>query len=265
MKTILAQTDIVWEDKAENRDRCRRSIENAAAQSADLLVFPEMTLTGFSMNTANSAEDAADSETFSFFAAMAREYHLALAYGFTEKGSPKAFNRFIIVNSTGKAIYQYSKLHPFSPAGEHQHFEKGRSLKTAAIGDISLTGFICYDLRFPEIFQAAADRVQLFIVMANWPAQRADHWRSLLNARAIETQSYVAGVNRVGTGGGIAYNGQSAIFSPTGELLADAKDRPGLISAEIHAPLVNSVREKYPFRRDRRTDLYIKLYQKDNS
>ena len=136
-------------------------------------------------------------------------------------GSLKARNTFVLAAPDG-STYSYAKIHPFTYGGEDEHYEGGDSLKQVQVEDIRVSLSVCYDLRFPYVFWPLADTTDLYLVPANWPAKRRQHWQSLLVARAIENQAYVAGINRVGTGGGINYCGDSAIISPLGETISSA-------------------------------------------
>lgn len=138
-----------------------------------------------------------------------------------EAEAPKARNTFVLAAPDG-STYSYAKIHPFTYGGEDEHYEGGDSLAQVQVEDIRVSLSVCYDLRFPYVFWPLADTTDLYLVPANWPAKRRHHWQSLLVARAIENQAYVAGINRVGTGGGINYCGDSAIISPLGETINSA-------------------------------------------
>jgi predicted amidohydrolase len=152
-------------------------------------------------------------------------------------------------------MISYTKLHPFSLGGEKQHYLPGRQVVTFAWQGFTVAPFVCYDLRFPEIFRAAARQgATLFTVIANWPISRAEHWITLLRARAIENQAYVLGVNRVGRDPNTRYGGRSILVDPSGIVRADAGDAATLLRFEIDANLVAQTREKFPFLSDRRSD-----------
>jgi predicted amidohydrolase len=125
-----------------------------------------------------------------------------------------------------------------------------------------VTPFICYDLRFPEIFQIASKKSHLITVIANWPANRQKHWIDLIKARAIENQSYIAAVNRVGYGDNIYYSGDSIVVNPMGEIIIAGDDKERLLVAEINKNIVESTRDLFPVKNDRRENLYISKYKK---
>jgi predicted amidohydrolase len=164
----------------------------------------------------------------------------------------RAVNRFLLAGPDG-SLAHYDKLHPFSYAGEHEHFTAGthRGL-VLDIEGVRLAPFVCYDLRFADEFWDLAEAVDGYVVVANWPAARRLHWQALLVARAIENQAYVVGVNRVGEGDGIAYAGDSRVVAPSGEVLAGAAEIETVLLADIDPEVVAATRARYPFLADRR-------------
>jgi predicted amidohydrolase len=142
-------------------------------------------------------------------------------------------------------------MHPFSYAGEHEHYLQGTEPLTVNIDGIRTTFFICYDLRFPDVFWEVAPGTDLYVIPANWPSSRRDHWRSLLTARAIENQAYVAGVNRVGDVGQLSYAGDSCVVDPLGNLIAYTSISETVLTAEVDPRVVADTRRRFPFMRDR--------------
>ena len=260
MKVGLTQMDIVWEDKQKNMDKARRLMGEAAKQNVDLLVFPEMTLTGFTMNTSLAGEEMLFSPTLRFFKDCSKEFGMAIAFGYVENFGQEYYNKLMIV-SEGKVIFDYDKIHPFNFGEEGQHYIGGHEVKLANFKDMVVSGFVCYDLRFPEIFQAVSNEAQLILVIANWPKERVAQWEALLRARAIENQCYIVGVNRVGKGNGLEYVESSMLFDPLGERLTKAHSKAELQVVELHAGLVKEIRRQFPFKKDRQTDLYVGLYE----
>jgi predicted amidohydrolase len=161
----------------------------------------------------------------------------------------------LLVSPQG-AVTRYAKIHPFSYAGEHEHYAAGERVVTADVEGLRVTPFVCYDLRFPEPFRLAAPETDLFAVVANWPDERREHWRTLLRARAIENQAYVAGVNRVGDGGRLHYTGDSAVLSPLGETLTEGADKMMVLFADVDPGSVQKLRSRFPALNDRRPDAY---------
>ncbi len=254
MHLACIQPDIAWEDPAANRAAIRAMLDFQPQPAGSLVVLPEMFSTGFSMNVARTAEPE-PSETARFLADTARERsHYIVAGMVTRSADGRGKNIALAFDPSGREIARYTKLHPFSFAGENDHFEPGDRLVSFPWQDIKVVPFICYDLRFPEIFRASAS-AHLFVVIANWPAAREDHWLTLLRARAIENQAYVAGVNRCGTDPKNSYNGRTQIIGPRGEIVADAGSAPGIIEATLDLPALEKYRAEFPALRDRRRDL----------
>ena len=150
-------------------------------------------------------------------------------------------------------VHHYAKIHPFSYAGEDQHYSAGTDFCTVDINGIAYTFFICYDLRFADEFWESASYTDCYVILANWPTTRQHHWDVLLRARAIENQAYVLAANRVGTDGNdLAHGGGSTLIDPMGEVLAVAYDHPAIVSGEVDSSVVADVRARFPFASDRR-------------
>lgn len=259
MRIGLTQMDIVWEDKEANQSRVKRLMEQAAKQQVEVIVFPEMTLTGFTMNTELAGEEMLFSPTLRFFKEMSVEYHIAVVFGFVEDFGKEYYNKLMLV-SEGRVVYEYDKIHPFNYGEEGKHYIGGHEVKTAELGGVWFSGFVCYDLRFPELFQAVADQADVIFVIANWPRVRVLHWETLLRARAIENQCYVIGVNRIGKGNGLEYIESSMAFDPLGERLTKAHSRSELMVVSVDPSVTEHVRREFPFRADRRPELYETFY-----
>lgn len=261
MKVGLTQMDIVWEDKEKNMEKAGKLMEQAAKQDVELLVFPEMTLTGFTMNTDLAGEEMLFSPTLRFFKEASRKYHMAVAFGYVEDFGEEYYNKLMIV-SEGRILYDYDKIHPFNYSEEGRHYIGGHEVKTAMLKGMELSGFVCYDLRFPEIFQAVSGHADMILVIANWPKDRILHWETLLRARAIENQCYIVGVNRAGRGNGLEYTESSMAFDPLGERLTKAHSKSELMIVDVAPEKVKQVREIFPFKEDRQMELYESFYSK---
>jgi len=254
MRVALLQMDLAWEDVAENHRRARRLLEEAARKGARLAILPEMFSTGFSMKPEKIAQmQGGPSE--SFLRDSARELGLSIIASIPEAGEPRPRNVALVV-SPGGTVARYAKIHPFSFGGEHRHYVGGERVVTVPIEGVRVTPFVCYDLRFPEPFRVAAAETDLFVIVANWPDQRRDHWRTLLRARAIENQAFVAGVNRVGDGDGLHYVGDSVAIAPLGETLAEGGDKESVLYADVDTEKVSKLRARFPALDDRRPEAY---------
>lgn len=254
MNVIAVQPDIAWEDPAANFEKVRLLLTNAAPEPGSLVVLPEMFATGFSMNAAAIAEPAGGA-TEQFLARTAKELGVCLIAGVPRRGSDgQARNEALVFSPAGALVTTYAKLRPFSPGGEAEHYTPGERPVTFRWKDCTVSPFICYDLRFPELFReaVAAHRPELIVIIANWPAKRIHHWTRLLQARAIENQAYVLGVNRVGNDPHYAYCGRSLIIDPHGEILADAGEHEGFIHGKLDLAGLRKYREGLPFLADLR-------------
>ncbi len=256
MKICLGQVDIVWENPAANRLELEKLALAASENGCELLILPELFASGFSMKPEKFAEPL-DGPTAKAMANAAAGANISIIGGLALTDSPSALptNSALHFNSSGKLLARFDKLHPFSLANEAEVYRPGSRSPVSSVNTLRLSTLICYDLRFPEVFREIAMDVDLFIVIANWPATRAAHWEALLKARAIENLAYVVGVNRVGLGGNkVSYEGASLAFDPWGEELGRAGASEELLVVEIDPDVVGSIRRRFPFLKDRRTN-----------
>ena len=257
MKLALAQIDIVWEDKTANKETALQFIKQAAAEKVDMILFPEMALTGFSMNTSLIGE--INNETTEFFKEMSSNFNIFVGFGYVE-GTSNSKNIYSVVAPSGEVLVSYTKIHPFSFGEETEFYQSGKQIDSFNAFDFTIAPFICYDLRFPEIFQIASKTATLITLAANWPIERREHWITLLKARAIENQCYIAGVNRVGQGNGLNYSGDSMIIDPLGNIISSLYMEDGLIIADICVENVTQIRETFRLKEDRKEALYCNMY-----
>lgn len=253
MKVYAVQFNIVWEDKPANFAKVRDLLADARPEPGSLIVLPEMFATGFSMNAAAISEGPGG-ETAAFLAGLAEEYRSFVLGGVTTKSDDGAYrNESLLFNASGVEIARYAKMQPFTLGGEKDAYTAGESPVVVEVDGFQIAPFICYDLRFPEIFRLALGQgAEVFPVIASWPEKRIGHWVSLLVARAIENQAYVIGVNRCGTDLYHRYVGRTLIIGPDGAILADAGDGEGIISATMDRETLLEYRQLLPFLNDRR-------------
>ena len=260
LKIALISLDQAWEDKARNLARCEELAALAARDGAVLAIFPEMTLTGFTMNTALSAEPADHSPSAAAFGEMAARHGIALMAGVVLRREGKAANTLLVFSPDGRETARYSKVHPFTPAGEDRWFVAGVSLGLVPVGEFHAGLSICYDLRFPELYTAMAKDCDLLVNIANWPQRRTAHWRTLMQARAIENQAYMIGVNRTGTdGNGFTYERSSGVVNANGEFLRPTATAGEVDWYEVSRPELADFRRGFSTRQDRRPELYRQL------
>ena len=245
------QHDICWEDRNATLANLEAPVEAAAAQGARLVVLTEMFAVGFTPETDKVAEGP-DGPTTQWLAAHAEALELWICGSVPVTSGGKPANRLVLAGPRGERV-TYDKIHPFSYTGEQTRLTSGAAAVTTDVDGVRTNLSICYDLRFADQYWAAAPSTDLYVVVANWPASRRHHWRSLLVARAIENQAYVIGVNRVGTGGNLSYVGDSCVVDPLGEVLAQAAGVETIVSAEVDPEVVSATRAKYPFLADRVT------------
>ncbi|MBX3277220.1 MAG: carbon-nitrogen family hydrolase [Acidobacteria bacterium] len=251
MRIYGVQTDIEWERKSINHERVHAMLESLGPEPGSLVVLPEMFATGFSMNV-SLINDAETLETERFLSDRAAALGVYLLGGVVvADGRGRGRNQCVIYSPEGVEIARYSKIRPFTLGGEADHYDAGEQVVVFECGGFRVSPFICYDLRFPELFRAAALRgANLITVIASWPEVRISHWETLLRARAIENQCYVVGVNRTGVDPNSKYSGRSMIIDPGGEVLADAGKDEGVISAGIDCETVGNYRRTLPFLAD---------------
>lgn len=255
MKIAVVQHDIAWCDRETNFSRLARFIADAAANDANLVVLSETFSTGFAVEDARFAEPH-DGPSSAFLHSMAVEHGLWVAGSCPEvptdaRDDTRPANTFVLAGPDG-TMHRYRKIHPFTFGGEDQHVRPGAELVTVNVDGIRMSMFVCYDLRFGDEFWDVARETDVYLVPANWPESRREHWITLLRARAIENQAYVVGCNRVGEGGGLAYSGDSRVFGPFGEELAAAGDGETILYADISADEVTRIRDRFRFLQDRR-------------
>lgn len=260
LRVALVSLDQKWEDKGGNLTRCEEFAGRAKAYSANLVIFPEMTLTGFSMNTAAMAEEGEDAPTLKQFCDLARASGIAIIFGMAYRREGRAENTLFHVSPQGEVLARYVKMHSFSFAGEDRQFAQGDRLVMTRIGPFTVGYSICYDLRFPELYSALARQCNFIVNIANWPQRRVRHWRTLLQARAIENQVYMAGVNRTGKdGNGLAYEKSSLLFNANGDVLEPVHAEPEMDVYEISADKLEEFRQQFNTRKDRTPELYRTL------
>ncbi len=260
MKVAVCQSHIYWEDKIQNIEVARTYINQASVAGVDLILFPEMSFTGFSMNLPVVEETMENGAyyTVSEVKKMSIAHSIHVGFGWVRKGSDAAENHYTIINPKGEVISDYIKIHPFSYSKENLYFKQGDHLGLCKIKDQWVSTFICYDLRFPEIFQAASKKAEIIVVAANWPETRKDHFSTLLKARAIENQCYIVACNCVGQMNHDYYSGNSSIIAPDGTIVNTMEDKEGLIIEELSMN-VKEYRKSFPVKQDRQESLYHQL------
>jgi omega-amidase len=243
LSVTLIQCELVWENPEQNRLQIQNRIE-ALTQATDLIVLPEMFTSGFSMNAIKNA-DHPGGVTEQWLQSLAQTYDCAIAGSIAVQVDGDVFNRLLFV--TPNAVEYYDKRHLFRMAGENKHYKAGQKRVIVHWRSWRINLQVCYDLRFP-VFSRNCNDYDLLLYVANWPAPRSNHWRQLLIARAIENQSCVVGVNRVGSdANGLDYSGDSLAIASNGVILYDMNDKRDGARVELIAEELLLYREQFPF------------------
>jgi omega-amidase len=200
----LGEYDIGWHDPVQSLSRAREIARQARAAGADLLVLPEMCTTGFTME-ADSFAEAPDGDSIRTLSALAAENRLSVVAGLSMRRDGRYLNSALAFAPDGSLVATYDKQRLFGHAKETEIYSGGTRPCVIEIGGLSVALFICFDLRFPELFREVGPDVDAFVLIANWPSARQRHWEILTQARAIENQSYMIAVNRIGEGGGLSH------------------------------------------------------------
>lgn len=262
MRAALVSLDQRWHDKEANFARCSACADEAAEGGCGLLIFPEMTLTGYSIDIPAIVEPEIGSVTLKRFGILARETELTIAFGacLTEPRTGRPRNCLCLARPDGSSMAIYSKIHPFSLAGEDKVLESGSALAVATVGELTIGMSICYDLRFPEMYAAMVPACNVAVVIANWPTNRVAHWRTLLVARAIENQLAVLGVNRVGIDrSGLSYERSTMAVAADGTVLKPLRSVEEMDIYEVDVRETELYRQEFPTLRDKRASLYPHL------
>lgn len=260
MKIACVQMDIVFGEPETNFRRVKEYMEEAAGNGAELIVLPEMWNTGYALTRLEELADG-NGRTPRFLAEFAKEHQVHIVGGsVSTKKEGGFYNTMYVVDNTGEIVSEYDKAHRFGLMDEHIHLEEGGSLGTFELGGETFGGVICYDIRFPEWLRAQAlNGAKAIFVPAEWPAARIDHWRVLLQARAIENQCFIIAANRIGSDPKNEFGGHSMVIAPWGEVRLDMGQAEGIAYAEIDLSEVDEVRTRIPVFADRRVPLYKKF------
>jgi len=249
MKISLIQDKIFWADKAANFAAIEKHL-SILKGNTDLVVLPEMFSTGFCTEQPELAETM-EGETVRWLKKCASTFNVALTGSFIASENKKTYNRGFFVFPDGR-FATADKRHLFSVGGEHNHFTAGDKKLRVHYKGFNIQVLICYDLRFPVWARNVDNTYDLLIYVANFPEKRIRNWDILLQARAIENQSYVCGVNCIGTDGtGIDYNGHSVLLDYFGSpLLACPENKTAVLTYELNLEPLQRFRTKSPFWKD---------------
>lgn len=262
----LIQSNLYWEDKGANLAMLEEKIRGIK-EKTQVVLLPEMFSTGFSMKPEKLAETM-EGETVQWMKRIAAEKKIILGGSVIIEEDGNYYNRFIWMLPNGTYGF-YNKRHRFAFAGEDKHYTAGTERFIASVNGWKVNLLVCYDLRFPvwarqtsslaplqqsrrgEMDASDVLEYDILIYVANWPERRSHAWKTLLQARAIENQCYVIGVNRVGNDGNdIYHSGDSMVVDPLGEVLYHKKDDEDIFTITLKKEDLNTIREKFQFWRD---------------
>lgn len=248
LTVTLIQTELEWEDVAANLRRFDRLIDSLQV-ATHLIVLPEMFTTGFSMNAAALAENM-NGRAVGWLRETARRTAAAVVGSVIVVDDGQLYNRLCWAGPDGE-LATYDKKHLFRYAGEEQVYTAGSTSLLVELKGWKIRPFVCYDLRFPVWTRNTNHPYDLALFIANWPQRRAEHWKVLLQARAIENQSYVIGVNRIGTdGNGIYHSGDSSVIDPIGSILFRSAHAPCVFTLPLERDRLDDYRQSFPALKD---------------
>jgi len=244
----LIQPDIVWEDKQANLLQYEKMVSNISGDK-HVVILPEMFSTGFSMEAETLAEPM-DGHSVKWMVEMAKKHRCILTGSLIIEEAGKYYNRMLWVQPDGNIGF-YDKRHLFAYAHEDKHYSKGEKRLIVQVNGWRINIIVCYDLRFPVWARNQGNEYDVLLCVANWPETRSLAWRTLLQARAIENQCYVAGVNRVGKDGkGFSYTGESSVFGPLGEKIWQGTGEVACHTVTLEYNALTKVRNSFPFLND---------------
>ena len=260
MKIGCVQLNVRYGKVDENYERAEHFIREAASKGADIVVLPELWNTGFALEKLPDLADKEGERTKVFLQKLANELSIHIVGGSVAiEREGKYYNTMYIVGKEGELLSEYSKVHLFRLMDEEKYLEAGDQMNRFALDDLEAGAVICYDIRFPEWLRAhALAGAKVLFVSAQWPTPRIDHWKTLLQARAIENQCYIVAVNRISKRPE-NFNGQSMIIEPWGEVLWTGAEDEELAIIDVDFSKVDEVRTRIPVYDDRRPSLYARV------
>lgn len=257
-RVAAVQMAIVAGDLARNRRRMAESAQQALDEGAQVVLFPELATCGYDLPNLPALAEPLDGGTTETMASLAARYRAYLAWGMAERHGERFYNTLVLVGPDGKLLARYRKAHLIPLLAEPDYFAAGDEVVVVPteIGRMGLA--ICYDLRFPGLFQRVASQgAEVILVAAQWPLARGEHWRILTVATALQSLAFLIGANGVGVCCDDALAGRSTIVSPWGERIAEAADAEGIVVADLDLAQVTEARRRLPVAQGLRPELYL--------
>ena len=258
VKVACVQLDMAFGAPTENFHKVEQKVREAAALGAKIVVLPEMWNTGYDLTRLEEIADVDGNKTKKLFSDLSKELNIHIVGGSvsTKKGD-NFFNTMYVTDTAGEVVAEYNKAHLFKLMDEHHYLNEGNEKNLFSIDGVQMAGIICYDLRFPEWTRVhALDGAKVMFIPAQWPDKRIDHWKVLLQARAIENQMFVVAVNRVGKDPNNSFDGNSMVIAPWGEILWTGANEETTGIVELDLEIIEEVRNRIPIFQDRREVLY---------
>ena len=253
----LAQMDVALGQPHVHLDEVQELTAEARRRGSDMVLFPELWSTGYDLENAERYATGLDEGLFAELAALARGNAIHICGSLLSVQDGRYHNTAPLFSPTGKRLGHYSKIHLFRLMEEDRYLAAGQAAPVFDLPWGQSAIAICYDLRFPELFRRyALAGARIIFLPAEWPRPRLEHWRTLLQARAIENQMFIAACNRVGESKGERFFGHSAIYDPWGQVVVEAGDGEVLLTASVDMTLVEEMRQTIPIFADRRPELY---------
>ena len=249
LKITVFQAYLFWENADKNLQNISLKLSSGVREKTDLIVLPEMFNTGFTMRAEEMAEEM-DGKTMQWLSKTAASYECVITGSLIIKENGNFYNRMIWMKPDGEFQY-YDKHHLFSMADENKHFEAGNEQLIVELKGWKIRLAICYDLRFPVWLRNKNAEYDILLLVASWPDKRSSHWRTLIHARAVENQTYVVAVNRVGHDGNqIYHSGHSMCIDPYGNTVYYKPEDEDLYTFSINYPELEKIRRQFPFLND---------------
>jgi len=258
MKIALIQLGIRYGEPDVNNEQAIKMITQAAVKGATFFVLPELWNTGFDLKRLKTIADIDGAKTKKLLGKLSKELGIYIVGGsVATKKEDGFYNTMYVTNKEGEVIAEYDKVHLFSMVNEHHYLQQGDKKNVFAIEGVSMGGVICYDIRFPEWLRVhVLEGAKVLFIPAQWPAKRIDHWKLLLQARAVENQCFIIAVNSVSNHVENTFTGQSMAIAPWGEILWIGKNEEEIGIVDIRIEEVEEVRNRIPIIQDRREELY---------
>lgn len=253
----LAQLDLKVADPERNFLKVQEAVQTASQNGAEIVLLPELWASGFDLDRTRTYANSLDEGWFKRMRDLAKRNEIGLGGSLIEDDQGKYYNTFVLYDNNGDRLVSYRKIHLFQKLQEHVHLTGGAEVAVVDSPWGKLGFAICYDLRFPEIFRSCAVQgAELILLVAEWPSRRIEHWKILLQARAIENQCYIAAVNKVGNSHGAVFGGNSLVVDPMGKILIQGGEKEELLQASLDLDEVSKIRKWMPVFDDRRPGFY---------